>query len=200
MTPSPYGRRTVSPAVVAVFLLAGCGVADDHANTPRGRTVPPASSVPSLHPQAVPGAPQVATINMQDPTAVARATVITMSMIDTTTDDPRTNNHDAMLRAIPYLTPTYATRIRAEQTFPAPAAVWQDWTSHRAYLHVRLSPAATETPPDTETTARRAWTITTTPTGRDHWHATLVTGTAAFVTLTRPNRSQPWRVDRVDTG
>lgn len=154
-----------------------------------------ATEAPVARAQWPPGVPHPASVRRSDATAVARATVITMSAIDATTDDPGTFERDARLRALPYLSGAYAARIRAAGHRPAPMDVWRTWVAHRAYLQVRLAPAGVDgRPSDSATAAYRAWRVTVRPIGRDGWKAPPTSTVFAFVTLARPGPGAPWQV------
>ena len=198
------GRHRHHVAVLAAAaVVAGCSGHADHPS--RGGTqaiskapsTTAASGTPTRTPAPgrPPGVPDPATVNRGDATAVARATVITMAAVDTATDDPDAFQRDARLRAVPYLTSTYAGQISAEPPRPAPMSVWQRWSAHHAYLRVRLAAAGIDGgPADTATTTSRIWQATTTPTGRDGWHAPATATFTAFVTLTRSGPGEPWQV------
>jgi hypothetical protein len=204
--PGLWRRRPYAAVMTVTVLATGCtGHPDRPARGGAVSTSPSASTgetpaTPSTPgrpstPARPPGVPNPAKVNRHDATAVARATVITMSAIDTATDDPDTFERDARLRTLPYLTTAYAAQIGAEPSHPAPMSVWRRWSAHHAYLRVRLTTAGVDGhPADTATTASRIWQVTTTPTGRDGWHAAATAPFTAFVTLTRNGPGGPWQV------
>lgn len=211
--------RSSSRAVRAFLLCvmtvsAGCGGGPTHATAapsaaltaPQGTAPAPPPSAqgspggepsPVPEPARPPGVPDPAAANWSDATAVSRAVAITMAEVDTATDDPQTSDHDAGLRALPYLTPRYAAQIRAQQPPPVPMTVWQQWERHRAYLRATVAPGGDDQPPGTATTAYRVWEVTTIPTGRDGWRGQPVVTVTDFVTLVRARPGQPWKVASV---
>jgi hypothetical protein len=193
----------VSLTVAAVLLLAGCASEPEPtAAAPAGPTPSPSATVDQYGqvalPAGKPGTPPVALpraeqVNGNDPSAVAAAALrITWSM-DTTID---TSQHQASLRAAPFLDPAYLAGLRQLTPRAAPGAEWITWAKHRAYTVVSLTPAYDDQPPDTATEARRRWGLTLTPVGRDGWKGPPTTITV-FATLTRPGPRAPWRLSGV---
>jgi hypothetical protein len=124
--------------------------------------------------------------------AVGRAGLTAMWTIDTKND---VTQHDATLRATPYMTPKYAKQVRKTPQRAAPGAEWSEWTDHRAYTTAKLH-AADEAgaPKGTRNSAYRTWNVTVTPHGRDRWKGKATT-TTAFVHLVR--RDGKWKIDTV---
>ncbi|WP_344547314.1 hypothetical protein [Actinomadura fulvescens] len=117
-----------------------------------------------------------------------------MWTVDATTDHSQL---DAYRRAARWCTPKYAQQLALQA---ATGSIPEKWRAHRAYGKVELQPTRPEgdVEPDTPTTARRQWTITLTPTGRDGWKGAAVHA-SAFVVLTRPHPQTGWLVSFVST-
>jgi hypothetical protein len=176
---------THAPATPPAPTLAVSGLDDQFAQAlPPGRPGTPPGSLP------VP-----ATVDGADPDAVGRAALTLMWTMDASIDS---SQYQAELRAAPYLTEAYAQDFRDPPPRAGAGAEWTSWAAHRAYTVVALQAEHDDRPLDTDTTARRQWDISATPTGRDGWRGEPLTATA-FVTLTRPAAGQPWRVATIDT-
>ncbi|MFB4319795.1 hypothetical protein [Actinomadura sp. 21ATH] len=202
---SAAGLRSVTCAVAAAALVAGCGLGerarpDVPTRSPGAATdlpeVPAAGGSPTPTATRLPDdLPTPRQVDQKDATALSKAALTVMYTVDSTVD---TGLRDAKLRAARYLTPEYTAKVRAEPGQYAPA----DWQRHRAYLAVRLKPLKPEAgaPADAPTTAHRQWEMTTTPTGRDDWRGASSVF-VVFMALSRPSRDAPWRVsDMVVTG
>jgi hypothetical protein len=176
-------RRAHGVLALTSILLAAC---TSHPPTP-----PAAAEPSSPAPTATTAAPS--RIDQGDATAVSRAAVQTMWTVDAALDH---GQRDAYLRAQPYLTPDYATRLQNEPEGTLPGL----WRDHHAYakLHLTAQPPESGAGPDTPTTAHRQWQITVNPTGRDGWKAPPIRA-IAFVTLTRASGRAPWKVSTVGT-
>lgn len=132
-----------------------------------------------------------ASVDQHNPTAVGRAVLIVMYRHDTAIDNTPL---DALRRARPWLTPLYRAGFTAARPHGA-GTRWATWTAHHAYTTVTLRGYTDASQPDDTTRiASRSYRVTYTPTGRDHWHGHPTTVTA-YLTLTRANPHQPWRVD-----
>lgn len=190
--PGPVRRCVLT---LAVLLVAGCGTAHDRAG-PAGITRGP---TPVGGVKTLPGLPEFAAVDAQDPTDVARAALITVRMIDTTIDPERGGDLGARMRAVRYLSATFAQRLLGQPDQVPPAIQWRQWLDHRAYIRVRLEAAPADRPADTSTTAYRSWTLTTTPAGRDGWRGTSATNSADVI-LQRARAVDPWRVDQLTIG
>ncbi|MEW2353739.1 hypothetical protein [Spirillospora sp. NPDC029432] len=214
-TPRPAGAAAPGRAALAVLVAlaaaGGCGGSggDSGAGAAGGSrqaspsggptsTAAPgtAASPPGASPGAAPagGAVDPARVDHRDATAVSRAAVLTMWSVDSATDGAQ---RDAYRRARPFLTPEYYTAIAGETS----GKLSNEWLRHRAYAKVRVAPQQVDSGAgtDTSTSARRQWGITVIPTGRDGWRGGKVRA-VAFVNLTRPDASAPWRVSAVTTG
>ncbi|MEU9838788.1 hypothetical protein AB0C69_06130 [Actinomadura sp. NPDC048032] len=174
--------------------LASCG-------TPRATPAPstaPTSAISSPPPATaspkVPGGlPDLTRLDHYDATAVSKAALTLMWLVDSTTDH---SQRDAYQRAMPLLDDFYKVSVSDQPGGVVPG----QWTEHHAYAKVRLARRTPEgdVPADTPTLAHRGWGITVTPTGRDGWKGSPVHATA-FVTLRRKDPSAPWRVSAVGT-
>ncbi len=193
----------------AVLLAASCGLAPhDDPKGPGPATPSPVSSQPaapvSEPPEPAPlpagasgtprpGIPDPQRVDGQDATAVGRAALTVMWTFDTALD---VSQHDASLRALPYLTPEYGEEVRNTPRRAAPGADWNLWSSHHAYTTAELTPADDAgRPADTAAQSVHTFVITATPHGDNGWTGPAVTATA-FVQLTRAG-SQPWKVAAV---
>lgn len=198
--------KAPAPAALAAALLApvltGCG-ATPGTGAPDDSRPAPASTRTAIEeppeagplPTATAGPPRPGLprkVDHADPGAVSEAALTVMWTIDTKID---ISPHDATLRAIPYVTPEYATEIKDTPQRSGPGAEWNSWAAHHAYTRVHLSPANDAgKPPDTEADAYRTWTVTTTPHGDEGWTGEATTVTA-FVELARSGRT--WKVNAV---
>lgn len=203
-------RTTGRIAVVTMLLgaaLAGCGDSAPDAVVPSSpsTTFPTAAATdgehadPSPLPAGIvgtprPGLPKNVDANSAD--AVSQAALTVMWTMDTAID---VSQHDAILRALPYLTPEYAAEIVATPPRSGPGAEWQSWADHKAWTTVTLESAAEfGRPTDNATTAYRQWSVTATPQGFGGWTGEPVV-LAAFVVLTRASAGASWKVSVVDT-
>jgi hypothetical protein len=127
-------------------------------------------------------------VDQKDATALSKAALTVMYMVDSTVD---AGLRDAKLRAARYLTRDYMAKLKAEPKQYVPG----DWRQHRAYLAVRLKPLRREAgaPSDGPTAAYRQWEMTTTPTGRDDWRG--ASGRfVVYMVLARSSTAESWRV------
>ncbi|MEU8302852.1 hypothetical protein AB0C84_04760 [Actinomadura sp. NPDC048955] len=183
-----------------VFLVAlTCAVAScgSPRTTPDTKAAPSAaisSPAPaSASPSPPGGLPDLTRLDQHDATAVSKAALTLMWIVDSTTDH---SQRDAYQRAAPLLDEAYKASVAAQPGGLVPG----QWTEHRAYAKVRLTPQRPQgdVPTDTPTLAHRGWAITVIPTGRDKWKGAPVHATA-FVTLKRKDPGAPWRVSAVGT-
>ncbi len=215
----PAHRRRVATAVASDLLLLAAAACTHHpAPTPAVSTPPPATTSPtpagtasptapfglpkpaSPVPTGKPGLPEgglvdPATVNQRDADAVGVAALTDMYRHDTTIDASPT---DALRRSVPWLSTRYRAALVAAQPHGA-GTTWTSWAAHKAYTRVAVTLEHDYgQPADTATVASRVYAVTVTPVGRDAWHGTPST-TAVFVTLTRADARQPWRVDTLTT-
>jgi hypothetical protein len=201
-----------APLAVAVAAVCACSTQSPPATNPTVTLTPsPTATAPPLAPTtpvltpgrpahtspspALPrGVPDPRAIDHTDATAVAKAALITMWVVDSATDE---GQRDAYLRALPYLTDEYTAQVRAD---PATPSLPGDWRKHRAYARVTVQrlPAEEGAPADTTTAVYRQWQITARPTGRDGWRGDPVPATA-YTALQRPAAGQPWRIAQITT-
>lgn len=198
-------RARLTAAALPITFVVAAGCSSPHSATARPPTratsTAPSAPTPTSTSAAVdrrpPGVPDPATVDRHNAGKVAAAALITYSAIDSTTDDPQSFQRDAELRAAPYFTSAFKAEVSGQDQQPAPMSVWDEWTRHRAYLAVKLTRAGVDqAPPSTSTAFYKAWTVTTTPRGRDGWTGTRVDGTA-FVTLSRDAATDPWQVSAI---
>lgn len=176
--------------------IASCGIPR---STPAASTAPtPTTAISSPAPATaspkVPGGlPDLTRLDQDDATAVSKAALTLMWIVDSTTDR---SQRDAYQRAIPLLDEFYKVAVADQPGGVVPG----QWIEHRAYAKVRLTRRTPEgdVPADTPALAHRAWEIAVTPTGRDGWKGAPV-HVNAFVTLRRKDPSAPWRVSAVGT-
>ncbi|UGQ15001.1 hypothetical protein LO772_16370 [Yinghuangia sp. ASG 101] len=157
-------------------------------------TLPPAQPIPRG--SGAPGVPlpRVDQVDGADPTAVSQAALTTWFTADTVVD---TSMQDAVVRAVPWLTPEYARDQTSYTPLAGSRAQWTEWTRHRAYTVVALVVASEAgAPPDAGGEAYRKWLVTVTPHGRDGWVGPPQVS-PAFVRLVRASVSDPWRVAEV---
>jgi hypothetical protein len=210
-----HNRRAATAAAGVVLLLATTACTHHPAAAPPASTPPPTTGSPTTPspapfglpkpaspvPTGKPGLPEgglvdPATVNQRDADAVGQAALTDMYRQDTTID---TSPTDALRRSVPWLSTHYRTALAAAQPHGA-GSTWTSWTAHHAYTRVTVTLEHDYgQPADTPTLALRIYAVTVTPTGRDTWHGTP-TSTAVFLTLTRPDARQPWRVDALTTG
>lgn len=207
MPPLPR-TATMAAAVVLLCALAGCGTVptspgDDSAGTTAASAMPAPAPSSTQEPAAPlptgsagtprPALPDPKAVNGSDADAVSRAALTVMWTIDTRID---VSQHDATVRAAPYLTEKYAAEIKDTPPRAAPGAEWTTWAQHHAYTTVTLKAVRDAgIPPDTATAAYRQWLITSTPHGDSQWTGPP-TATAAFVRLARTTGG-PWQVEAV---
>lgn len=181
----------------AAAALTGCGGSSHpraHEAAPSA-TVSPAAPTP-VRDQPAPsmsGLPDLSTVDGNDPTAVSRAALTVMWTTDSSLDHG--GQHDAQLRAVPYLTPAYAVQIRAAQPSPPPPDAW---VRDRVRTHVQMRPGEEERPADTPTTAYRQWLLTVTSIDAHGHRPVKPVHVTAYVILNR-TAGQPWRVSQVST-
>jgi hypothetical protein len=215
MTHHPHCRH-VGAVIAALLLLATTACTHQPAATPATST-PPAAATTSVTPSPTapfglpkpaspvptgkPGLPHgglvdPATVNQHDANAVGQAALTDMYRHDTLID---TSPTDALRRSDPWLSTRYQAALAAAQPHGA-GTTWTSWATHNAYTQVTVTLEHDYgQPADTATTASRVYAVTTTPIGRDHWHGTPTT-TTVFLTLTRTDAHQPWRVNTLTTG
>ncbi|MEU7486826.1 hypothetical protein [Streptomyces sp. NPDC042319] len=202
MTAAVGMRRAGLAAAVAVSLtaLAGCGLPG--LERPEQKVKPtepsfaekaPLPSAKPLGPDAkVPEAPKP---DRSDATAVAEAWALVAYSYDTKYD---MSPHDAILRAIPYLTSKKAKDERSYHPAAGAGNEWNTWAKHKAWTKVKLHLEVDgDAPADTPTKAHRQISVAGTATGRDGWKG-VGPRVQAFVTLVRTNKKADWQVSRVD--
>lgn len=200
--------RTAGAFALAALALAAAGCSGHPAPTPSGSASPSpyatpnpsmafsAQPLPTGSPAPYPVAlPDAGDVNRADPTAVARAAVVTMWSTDMAADPSQLQ---AELRAAWLLAPSYLHSIQAHPPVGAPGAWWNTCAQHHAYTTVSVAVDHDDQPSDTATAAGRQLSITVTPHGDGGWTGPAVTDTV-FVALTRPAAGQPWAVDGVET-
>jgi hypothetical protein len=163
---------------------ASTATVETASTTPNSPTAAPEAAMPHG------GLPNPHKVDGNNPDAVSRAALTVMWTIDTAIDQG--GQHDAYLRAIPYLTDAYATQIRAQP--PQTGSAQTILAGHHAYTQVKLTQGHDDgAPPDTTTVAYRQWVITVTAIGRDGWKGPPVTN-LAYLVLNRSGPRQPWRI------
>lgn len=179
----------VLAAAAVLLVLTGCTATAPPAvpGTPAGFTAarPPAGGVP-----AVP-LPRPAGVDRQDPDAVARAALTTLSTHDTAVDH---GIGDAARRALPWLSGDFARDVLAAPPVAPPGATWSSWARHRAVVTSSLTTSHDDRPADTATTAYRQYIVERRPRGRDGWRG-APTRSVLFVRLSRTTVG--WAVDQV---
>jgi hypothetical protein len=194
---------TTSAACLAVVIAAaGCttteeGTAERTASpTASASPSPTAGAIPATPPPgghtaspAAPGSSPTA-INRSTPDAVCQAFTAALFTIDTARGD--TSWDSAAARAAAYVVPKLANELtngphRGD-------AQWTTWISHRASTTVETA-AGDNGPADTPTNARRAWSASYTPHGRDNWTGPRQEA-VIYCTLTKGNDG--WRIERYE--
>jgi hypothetical protein len=188
-------------ALTSLLTLAGC-------SDPEPPTAPTATALnaptavpPSWTPENVPtgkpgtpagGIPDPAAVDDADPDAVAVAALTGMFSMDTAID---LSPSDADRRAIPWLSEAFADGVRAGSP-DGGGADWITLADHQGYTLVDqvLDVSEDGAPADSDQAAYRIYQVTYTPTGRDGWTGEQVTS-SYYLTLTRADSTQPWRVD-----
>ncbi|WP_459645179.1 hypothetical protein [Kineococcus sp. NUM-3379] len=132
-------------------------------------------------------------MDMSNPDAVAQAALVALYSHDTSID---TGPHDAALRALPWLSSSFARAVQEARPVAAPGAEWNEWAQHQAWTTPRVIEALDQRPEDTSVQAFRQYQVDLTPTGRDGW-AGAVTSYDVFVILTNDMQSG-WRVNEVN--
>lgn len=189
----------------AILLTSGAcsfgGGPGEKAGSPPSATLPTVGSGVPARPGAFPtstvsgtpagGLPVAEKLDGKDATAVSEAVARTMNMFDTAIDF---STYDAVLRAAPYLDPTFLDRIKAAPPVRGSGARWEEWAKHQAY-GVTTTQIGTEMgqPQDTDLTAYRKWLVIVTPTGRDGWKGTPYED-VLFVTMVRVSADATWKV------
>ncbi|MFF7995067.1 hypothetical protein ACFZDG_35520 [Kitasatospora xanthocidica] len=141
--------------------------------------------------------PDLGKVNGADPSAVAGAALATIWTIDTTLDASR---YDAEKRAVQLYTPQRAAGLHEVSPRAVPGADWAVWAAHQAYTTVAVQQSHEDGgPEDGPTLLHQRWVVTVTPHGRDGWTGQAGL-TIAFVTLTRADTTQPWRLDTLTIG
>ncbi|WP_420116574.1 hypothetical protein [Micromonospora sp.] len=195
------GRRISASILAAGLLLAGCGsTTPGNASAASGPataavTSSPAGTANETQPRASTtvaprgGVIDPATVDENNPNAIAVAAVITLYRWDSRTD---LSPLDATQRAAAWFTPDLASD---STTGPARGnAAWVELVDHDGYTTVTAVPANEYgQPPNTDTRALTQVSYTVTSIGADGW-TTTSDPTVLRVRLARTSISEPWRV------
>ncbi|WP_346098647.1 hypothetical protein [Streptomyces olivaceiscleroticus] len=195
-------RRAGLAATVAVSLagLAGCGLPGLERPEQKVKPTQPTFAEKAPLPSASPlgpdaHVPEPPVPNRHDATAVAKAWALVAYSYDTKYD---VSPHDAILRAVPYLTSKKAKDERSYRPAAGAGNEWNTWAKHKAWTTVKLHLEVDgDAPADTPTKAHRQISVSGTATGRDDWKG-VGPRVQAFVTLVRTNTKGDWQVSRVD--
>jgi len=135
----------------------------------------------------------VAAVNGADPDGVGAAFVVASFAYDSATDS---SPFDAQRRSADFATPAYGAQLRQPLANPGNAR-FNTMSAHHGYTTVALAPNHDDgRPPDTATTAVRAWTATSTGHSPDGWTSPM--GSALiFVSMTRTTPSGSWQVSTI---
>ncbi|WP_189050422.1 hypothetical protein [Micromonospora sonchi] len=133
-------------------------------------------------------------VDYRDPSAVCAAFAAAVHRLDTTVDrDPA----DAYQRATAYLDATSAAALASSGPMRR-TPLWQEWTSHRAYIKVRVGPYAGDAlPSDTADQRQAAALVAVRPVGRDGWRGPIERHTVTCVL--RPAMGG-WRISEYEVG
>jgi hypothetical protein len=189
-------------ALAALALAAaGCsghapgGTTPSRYATPNPSLALSAQPLPTTSPAPYPvPLPSASEVDRGDPTATARAAVVTMWSTDMASD---ASQYQANLRAAWLLAPAYLASIQAHPPVGAPGAWWNECAEHHAYTTVAATADHEDQPADTATSADRQFSITITPHGAGGWTGPSESETV-FISLTRPAAGQPWAVAGVE--
>lgn len=212
-------RRAATVVVSGLLLFAAAACTHQPAATPAASTPPPAPATAtptgtasptapfglpkpaSPVPTGKPGLPKgglvdPGTVNQRDADVVGQAALTDMYRQDTLIDASPT---DALRRSVPWLSTRYRAALTVAQPHGA-GTTWTSWAAHKAYTRVAVTLEHDYgQPADTPTVASRVYAVTVTPVGRDAWRGTPATS-VVFLTVTRADARQPWRVDALTTG
>jgi len=166
--------------------------------TPTRATIEPTATASAFTPTPVPtgragipagGLPPASTLTSPNPDVVAEAGLTAYYRADTNLDLGPADTHR---RALPWTTGQLAAGIRGDRPVTGPGAAWTTLATHHGYTTVTVIRAYDDgAPTDTQATAYRQFSVTTTPHGRDSWTGPPLTHTD-YLTLTRT--ASGWRV------
>ncbi|MER7399675.1 hypothetical protein ABT381_29665 [Streptomyces sp. NPDC000151] len=201
MTPAGARRAGLATAVAAsLCVLAGCGLPGLDRPEPKAKPTQPSFAEKAPLPSAKPlgpdaHVPEEPKPDRRDATAVAKAWALVAYSYDTKYD---MSPHDAILRAVPYLTGKKAKEERGYHPAAGAGNEWNTWAKHKAWTKVKLHLEVDgDAPADTSTKAHRQISVSGTATGRDEWRG-VGPRVQAFVTLVRSDAKGDWQVSRVD--
>lgn len=202
---SPH--RRAATLIVAVSLAAAAASCNTSRDTTRNAaptaapTVTDTSEAPATTPSSAPATgspaptktpalPESRRVDQANPDAVCQAFTAALFTIDTATGD--TSWGHAGERAAAYATAALAKELKSGPR--RGNAQWTTWINHRAHTTTTTTPGD-EHPPDAATTARRSWSATYTPRGRDNWTGPPETA-VIYCTLTKSEGG--WHVASYD--
>lgn len=164
-------------AVLAIGLLSGgCGSGGGGSGGERARPEPSAPLATGTAPYPTPSAPRTDAFSPKEPIGPTR------------TDTPRGSA----------VRPQEVDGTDADAVGQSATGVrWRERAGHRAGTTVPLKKTEDAAKlPDTGTEARRQWTVTATPKGREGWKGAPAVS-SVYVHLGRTTAGKPWRVAEV---